>query len=45
MALVIDLDAQEKMNNYFRTGVVCVFWKKVGGLFRIYVNILKNTAR
>ena len=35
----------EKMNKIFRTGVVCVFWKKAGVLLRINVEMIQNRAR
>ena len=33
------------MNKIFRTGVVYVFWKKIGGLLRIDVGMFQNWVR
>jgi hypothetical protein len=35
----------EKMNKNFRTSIVYVFWKKVDGLLRMDVEMIKNIAR
>ena len=33
------------MNNFFRTSLVYVFWKKVDGLLRIDIEMIKNITR
>ena len=33
------------MNKNFRTSIVYVFWKKVGGLFRIDIEPIQNRIR
>jgi len=35
----------KKMNTFFRTSLVYVFWKKVDGLLRIDVEMIQNIAR
>ena len=35
----------KKMNKFFRTSIVYVFWKKVDGLLRIDVETIQNIAR
>ena len=38
--LSIDLDGLKKMNSHFRTNIVYVFWKKIGGLLEIDVETI-----
>ena len=42
MTFEIDLDEPKKMNEILRTGVVYVFWKKIGGLLRIDFEMFQN---